>query len=242
MITIRADRVLVGKNQGVPLPEGMYVRISVQDRGVGVPREYLGKIFDPYFTTKKRGSGLGLATCYSIVSNHGGHISASSELGKGAIFEFYLPAGVPAPGKKQIEPEVGVIRGSGTILVMDDEDSVRSTIGSMLSVLGYRAVFAYDGDEAVEHYRRAHISGKTFDAVILDLTVPGGMGGKEAVEKILAVDNTARAIVSSGYSENPVLSDFRTYGFCDVITKPYDVRQMSRVLHRVLQDARPPRP
>ncbi len=235
-VTITAGRTSLGKSSGLPLPEGEYLRISVQDRGVGIPREFLTRIFDPYFTTKQRGSGLGLATCYSIIRKHGGHITAESEPGKGSIFHFYLPASTAAAVSRTVETAEGITPGSGTILLMDDEEAICSTVGQMLALLGYQVVSARNGSEAIDRYREALAAAKRFDAVILDLTIPGGMGGKETVQKLLELDPQVRAIVSSGYSENPVMSDYVRYGFCGVLSKPYDVRQMSRVLHTVLQE------
>lgn len=235
IITLRADPVSIQKNDALPLPEGEYVRISVQDQGTGVPQEQIPRIFDPYFTTKRWGSGLGLATSYSIIKNHGGHIMVDSVPGKGTTFHFYLPACQTLTVKNQ-EKEDRIIRGKGMILLMDDEELVRTVAGEMLKALGYEVSFAVDGDEAIDQYRKAQESGKRFDAVILDLTIPGGMGGKETIRKILELDDKVRAIVSSGYSENPVMSECSGYGFAGVLSKPYNVRQMSRVLHAVLHD------
>lgn len=237
IITISADCVRIQKNDPVPLTEGAYVRIAVQDRGIGVPKEQIEKIFDPYFTTKRWGSGLGLATSYSIIKNHGGHITVESEPGEGTTFRFYLPACQPSPAKIQ-EAEGSPIHGKGTILVMDDEELVRSVAGEMLKKLGYDVVFAVDGNEAIDLYRKAHESGNRFDAIILDLTIPGGMGGKETIGKIRELDDKVRAIVSSGYSENPLMSEYGRHGFKGVLSKPYDVRQMSRVLYDVLFDGK----
>ncbi len=243
IVTVRGDLARVAKSSGLPLPEGEYVRISVQDRGVGIPRELLTRIFDPYFTTKQRGSGLGLATCYSIIRKHGGHITVESELGKGSMFHFYLPASSAAVAPRKVEPAPRITPGSGTILLMDDEEAICSTVGQMLTLLGYQVVFAHNGSEAVSRYRDALAAAKPFDAVILDLTIPGGMGGKEAVQYLLELDPGVKAIVSSGYSENPVMSDYFRYGFRGVLSKPYDVQQMSRVLHMVLQEGNnPPAP
>jgi PAS domain S-box-containing protein len=232
VVTIRAERALL-TGDDFPLPGGAYVRISVEDRGAGIPREILPRIFDPYFTTKRSGTGLGLATCYSIIKKHGGHITALSQPGKGAAFHFYLPASSSSAPVKKEEQATALFHGKGRILVMDDEEAIRTIAGAMLSRLGYEAVFAKHGTEAIELYRNA-LHSERFDALILDLTIPGGMGGKETVQKLIELDPGVKAIVSSGYSENPVLSDFGKYGFRGVIGKPYDVKQMSRVLHQVI--------
>ncbi len=234
VITIRAERVVLNGNDPPQLPAGAYVLVSVRDRGAGIPEKVLPRIFDPYFTTKKSGSGLGLATCYSIIRKHGGHIEAASEPGGGATFRFYLPAlrAEAVPGEQ--DPADGIIRGRGRILVMDDDEDVRITTGRMLNRLGYEAAFAEDGAEAIKCYRSAQESARPYDAVILDLTIPGGMGGKDAIGKLRELFSGVKAIVSSGYSENPVMSNFASYGFCGVISKPYNMEELGRVLHEVL--------
>jgi CheY-like chemotaxis protein len=235
LITLRAERALLGKYSPLPLPPGLYIRVSVQDRGTGVPREKMSKIFDPYFTTKKRGSGLGLATCYSIIRNHGGYINVESGQGTGgALFYFYLPASLSPVPETRIPAQDEVLSGKGSILLMDDEKFVREVAGRMLERLGYRVEFAADGADAIDQYRKAQESGREFDAVILDLTVPGGMGGKDAIQKIREIDPKVKAIVSSGYSENRVMSEYKQYGFCGVLPKPYNVQVMSRALQSVI--------
>jgi signal transduction histidine kinase/ActR/RegA family two-component response regulator len=221
------------KTRGNPiLNPGRYVKISFQDQGMGIPEEYLPKIFDPYFTTKQSGSGLGLATAYSIIKNHQGHLGVESCLGKGTVFQVYLPASehvFTAPPADEGE----VQKGQGKILVMDDEEIVRKLLGDALGFLGYQVSFAGDGAEALELFIKAQESGKAFDAVILDLTVPAGMGGKETIGKLLEIDPHVKAIVSSGYSEDPIMSEFKKYGFAGVIAKPYKVSELSRVLHAI---------
>ncbi len=179
-VKIRGENLVLAAGSELPLAPGRYVLISVQDQGVGLPEEYLPKIFEPYFTTKQRGSGLGLATAYSIVKNHQGHISVSSQLGKGSIFKVYLPACdqqiafTPPP-----ERDRDLRRGQGRILVMDDEAMVRQVLADMLDLLGYEGEFARDGKEALELFIKAREAGQPFAAVILDLTVPGGMGARK---------------------------------------------------------------
>jgi CheY-like chemotaxis protein len=209
------------------------VRISVTDQGGGISREHLSKVFDPYFTTKQTGSGLGLTTCYSIVGRHGGHITVESEVGTGTSFRIFLPASrqeMAAPGLD--EPTVA--QGSGRVLVMDDDDMVLGVVCGMLKTLGYDAAGASDGAEALRSYAAARERGQAFDAVIMDLTVAGGTGGKEAVRELLAVDPSARVIVSSGYSNDEIMADYEKYGFADVIAKPYTIAGLSRVLGAVL--------
>ncbi|MDO9533257.1 MAG: PAS domain S-box protein [Deltaproteobacteria bacterium] len=232
-IQVRGENVEVGPGSDLPLDPGKYVQTTIQDQGIGIPAEYLPRIFDPYFSTKQMGSGLGLATAYSIVKNHQGHIAVESQLGAGTTVRVYLPA--TAQSKIEPLPEtVKVVTGQGKILVMDDEEIVRQTLGKLLGYLGYEVMFARDGDEAIEQFIQARELGQTIDAMILDLTVPGGIGGKEAIEKLLQIDPQVKAIVSSGYSDDPIMANFTEYGFSGVIAKPYRVADLSKVLQRVL--------
>jgi two-component system, cell cycle sensor histidine kinase and response regulator CckA len=227
------DNVAVRPEGVLPLAPGNYVKTSIQDQGIGIPAEYLPRIFDPYFSTKQKGSGLGLATAYSIVKNHQGHIAVESQLGAGTIVHVYLPA--TAQSKMEPLPEtVKVVTGQGKILVMDDEEIVRQTLGKLLGYLGYEVTFARDGDEAIEQFIQARELGQTIDAMILDLTIPGAMGGKKAIENLLRIDPQVKAIVSSGYSDDPIMANFGEYGFSGVIAKPYRVAELSKVLQRVL--------
>src|SRR5208283_1886752 len=208
-IVITAKNLHASK-KGIPqLPEeGKYVEISVQDNGIGISEEYLSKIFDPYFTTKAKGSGLGLATCYSIVRNHGGVIHVSSKPGMGTSVNVYIPAVEADKEGPQISELSPFIR-KGRILLMDDEELIRDVAGRMIEVFGHEVEYAEHGEAAIEKYRAAMESGNPFDIVILDLTIRGGMGGKETVGKLLAVDPKIKAIVSSGYSNDTVVSDYR---------------------------------
>lgn len=239
-IHIKAENVLSPETmarEGLVMNRGKYVKIVVQDTGSGIPPDNLGKIFDPYFTTKEQGSGLGLATSHSIIKKHGGYMTVDSTLGKGTTFSIYLPASMQeetVPG----EPNSHGGRGRGTILVMDDEEMIREITGEILQNLGYTAEFAKNGREALELYRQAQERGSPFDAVILDLTVPGGMGGKETMRELLAIDPDARAIVSSGYSNDPVMAEFKRYGFRGFIVKPYHLTELSQVLQNILADSR----
>ncbi|MBP7864302.1 MAG: PAS domain S-box protein [Acidobacteria bacterium] len=231
-IRVRAENFVVESSRVLPLREGRYLKITFRDEGVGIAREHLPRIFDPYFTTKPDGSGLGLATCYTIILKHDGFIDVESWVGTGSLFTVYLPA-TGGVARRSREARAVPIRGAGRVLVMDDEMVVRSVVGELARTLGYRVVCASGGEQAVELFQRWADEGEPFDAVILDLTVPGGMGAREAVRKILAIDGEARVIVSSGYSDNPVLRDFKAHGFCDSITKPYTSLELSRVLNRV---------
>ncbi|HKN18885.1 MAG TPA: response regulator, partial [Dissulfurispiraceae bacterium] len=195
--------------------------------------EHLTKIFDPYFTTKTRGSGLGLATVFSILKKHGGHITVESEDGAGTTFTIYLPATREDAYPDNSEKDT-LTKGYGNILVMDDEELVRETAGGMLTMLGFQVQFTEDGEKAVALYKKALQEKNPFRVLIMDLTIPGGMGGKEAVAKILEMDPEAKAIASSGYSTDPVMSEFKKYGFAGVITKPYRIHQMSEAIYKVL--------
>jgi CheY-like chemotaxis protein/anti-sigma regulatory factor (Ser/Thr protein kinase) len=211
---------------------GRYIRISITDQGVGIAEDHLLNIFDPYFSTKQEGSGLGLATAYSIVKKHDGHITVESRLGVGTTFHIYLTAFDRAVPEKE---EAQLIKGQGRILVMDDEASLRKMVGRMLKNLGYESEVAKDGAEAVRMVKQAKEAEKSYDAVILDLTVPGGMGGKEAIDKLLEIDPEIKAIVSSGYSDDPVLANFQEYGFKGMMPKPFESLSLSKVLHEVLK-------
>lgn len=209
------------------------VCISIDDQGVGIAEENLTKVFEPYFTTKPMGHGLGLATSYSVVKKHGGDIQVESHVGIGTRFTIYLPAASPAQmtGSKLDNIPVS---GQGRILIMDDDDSVRLTLGRMLEHLGYTVDYAVGGIDALENYVRALVSKKPFDAVIMDLTIPGQMGGKEAVKRLLAIDPDARVIVSSGYSNDPVIEDYTSRGFCGVLIKPCSLVILSKVVAEAL--------
>ena len=235
IIKVSCKNVIVSKEGDLPLKQGRYVKISIKDQGIGIPKKYLSKIFDPFFTTKKKGSGLGLATAYSIIKRHGGHIFVESEVGVGTTFHIYLP--VLKRKEKIIKGEIREeIKGSGRVLLMDDEDIVLEVVGEMLRTLGYKVGFAKDGNEAIKLYKRAKASGHPFDAVIMDLTIPGAMGGKEAIKKLIEIDPEVKAIVSSGYSTDPVMADFRKYGFCGVIAKPYEMKELGKILKKVIKD------
>jgi PAS domain S-box-containing protein len=231
IITVNCENVVVGTENNLTLKEGNYLKISFMDQGTGISREHLPRIFDPYFTTKQKGSGLGLSTTYSIIKRHHGHINVESELGAGTVFNIYLPAsGEIVKIKKPAEDEL--VTGTGKVLVMDDNELVRDSLGQMLTNIGYVVEFACDGREAVDIYKSAMASGHSFNSVIMDLTIPGGMGGKEAVRELLKIDPNVKAIVSSGYSNDPIMSNYRDYGFRAVLSKPYkDMRELNRILH-----------
>jgi len=213
------------------LPPGDYVRITIRDEGEGIAPENLPRIFDPFFTTRPNASGLGLSAAYSIVRRHGGLITARSTPGEGATFEILLPI---AKDEAEPPPADPAARLSGRILVMDDDVSVLAVVRRMLERIGYEVRTAQDGESAIALYREAMEARQPFDAVIMDLTVPEGMGGREAVRHILEMDPDARVIVSSGYSSDPVMAEYRTHGFRGVIAKPYDLAELRRVVAEVI--------
>ncbi|MDQ7782749.1 MAG: PAS domain S-box protein [Desulfomonilaceae bacterium] len=233
IIHITALNLDVVPEDGLPLQRGRYVRISVKDQGTGIPREILPKVFDPYFTTKSEGSGLGLATAYSIVKSHGGLITVESKPGFGTTFHVYVPAAEDCPVEnRDTEEKVG--SGSGRILLMDDEEAIRDLAGELLGMLGYEVVTAQDGAAAIELYRSAKDALRPFDAVILDMTVPGGMGGKDAIKRLIEIDPDVKAIVSSGYSNDPVMSRYQDHGFSGMVAKPYTALELNLTLKKVL--------
>ena len=233
VIKIKAENILVEDEPNLPIAKGKCVKLTITDEGTGISSKYLDKIFDPYFSTKQKGSGLGLTTAYSIIKNHNGHISVESQLGVGTTFQIYFPpseAGALADPAKKAKP----VRGQGMVLVMDDDEMVRKVLSGMLSHLGYEVDFAVCGSKALEKFIKARESGRSFDVMILDLTVPGEMGGKETIEKLREIDPHVTAIVSSGYSDDPIMADFQKYGFSGVITKPYRVIELSKILQEVI--------
>lgn len=231
IIQVAAENLIIENRHGLPVKAGKYIRITIKDQGVGIAKDHLLKLFDPYFTTKQEGSGLGLATTYSIIQKHGGHITVESQLGVGTTFHVYLPASDKIVAKKE---EVKLIKGQGRILVMDDEAALQKLVGRMLKNLGYESEFAKDGAETIQMVKEAKEAEKPYDAVILDLTIPGKMGGKEAIKKLLEIDPELKAIVFSGYSNNPILANFEEYGFKGMMPKPFELRTLGKVLHEVL--------
>ena len=233
-LSIRGDNTLLDSLSPLPLPPGRYVRLEIEDRGSGIPEEYLPRVFDPFFTTKRGGSGLGLATAHAIIKKHDGHIEVRSELGVGTTFTIHLPASEQPP--TGTDPNARLLLGGGSVLVMDDEPIMRETVVELLSSLGYSADTARDGSEAIAQYELARQEGRPFDLVILDLTVPGEMGGKEAIRELLKRDPHVKAIVSSGYSDDPVMARYREHGFRAVVAKPYTIAELAEVVRGVLAE------
>ena len=216
------------------LQPGRFIAITIQDTGNGIAPEHLSRIFDPYFTTKKHGSGLGLATSYSIVRKHEGDITVHSEVGKGTTFQVYLPAATALVAEAPSDDPSTPIPGTGRVLVMDDEAPIRDLVARMLQPLGYEVITSAEGADALRLYEEARAAGQPFAAVVLDLTVPGGLGGRETLGRLLALDPKVKAIVSSGYSEDPIVANYRQYGFTGMVAKPYRLREFSQTLKEVI--------
>jgi CheY-like chemotaxis protein len=232
-IKIRAENVTVGQKTPLPLKEGKYVRVSIADPGIGITEKYLSRIFDPFYTTKEKGSGLGLSTSHTIISQHDGTITVDSEVGVGTTFRIFLPASEKRPAIEK-EDFKKLKTGQGRILLVDDDESVRSSAGRMLKRLGYQVECAGDGAEGIRLYEEAMERELPFDIILMDLTIPGGMGGKEAIQKLRKIDPGAKAIVSSGYSDDRVLSKFEEYGFCGAVTKPYKIDDLAELIHKAV--------
>ena len=229
-----ANVELRNENARLGLPPGRYLKITVQDEGIGIPEEHVKKIFDPYFTTKPKGSGLGLATSYSIIKNHGGLIEVVSQPGAGTCFYIFLPASdkpVAIADNADLTP---VAHRAARVLVLDDEVEICSLVACALEPLGYEVVESFTALSAIQKYQQAIREGRRFDVVISDLTIPGGMGGEEAVRRLHEIDPDVKAIVSSGYAMDPVMSEFRAHGFCAMIAKPYEIASLGRVVAEVL--------
>jgi signal transduction histidine kinase/CheY-like chemotaxis protein len=234
VVTIRGGNEKLEEDNPHRLPPGAYVKISVEDHGCGIHQENFVRIFDPYFTTKPQGSGLGLASVYSIVKRHGGTVEVSSAIGVGSSFDIHLPA---SPGKRiegvAVKSAMDLPAG-GRILIMDDEDFIREIATEILQYMGYDVESCADGGEAVKRFQGARERNAPFAGVILDLTVPGGMGGKETALLLLEIDPDVALIVSSGYSNDPVIANYRQYGFRGAIRKPFDADTLARELEKVI--------
>jgi two-component system, cell cycle sensor histidine kinase and response regulator CckA len=235
-IKIKLENIFIEEDSVLSLEKGNYIKITVEDKGLGIAEKHLSRIFDPYFSTKQKGSGLGLATTYSIIEKHNGYITVESELGMGTTFYIYLPAVTCKKNtiEEKSDPKKEEIM-RGRILLMDDEKIVRNALKRMLEKIGYNVEFATNGEEAYTIYKKEFDLGKPFDAVILDLTIPGGMGGKEAIKKLIELDPNIRALVSSGYSNDQVMANHKSYGFKGVITKPFDTDELKKVLSKLMQ-------
>jgi len=234
LLQVAGRNVTLARGEVPPLPPGRYVELSFRDTGAGIPARHLARIFDPYFTTKERGSGLGLATVYSVVKAHGGHVAVESAEGAGTTMRLYLPA-VERQRAAREEAAARPAGGRGRVLLMDDEDLILRVAGEMARVLGYDVTTARDGAEALERCRAAVQEGRPFDAAILDLTVPGGMGGKEAGRLLRERHPRTAVIVSSGYSQDAVLADHRAHGFAAALRKPFQLVELDLALREAMR-------
>ena len=234
-VTIGTMNVTISpENRSLPLRAGRYVKISIADNGPGMPAEVLKKIFEPYFTTKEKGSGLGLTTSFAILRKHDGHLAVDSAPGKGTAFHLYLPAAEVPESQTMSRAQPLILRGNGKILVMDDEESIRHLVKRMLESVGYKVVAVREGEEALSAYAEHEGKGQPFDAVLLDLTVPGGMGGRECARQLLARWPQVKAIVSSGYVNDPVMERYKKFGFAGMVTKPYTLGELTYAMKRIL--------
>jgi len=238
LVKVSAENVYIEQNIAIPLKIGKYVRISVKDNGAGISPENMHRIFDPYFTTKSKGSGLGLTTSYSIIRKHDGTISVESEYGKGATFHVYLPVSSKEMFAGKALETVKPCPKKYKVMIMDDESIVREITSQLLSHLGYNVNVARDGKEAIELYGNAMKTNNGFDAVILDLVVPGGQGGVETLTKLIEMDPECRAIIASGYSNDHVMSSFTQYGFKGVISKPYRIKELDELIQKVIMNGK----
>jgi PAS domain S-box-containing protein len=229
----------------LPLKEGKYVRITVKDEGYGIPEEHLEKIFDPYFTTKSRGSGLGLTSVCSIIKKHNGYIGVESKAGVGTTFSIYLPVSqknidkkdeIRTPKEEKIKKKPR--RSKGNILVLEDEESVRTVLVNMLRKIEYNVAAVTDGAEVIELYKKAKKLKNPYDVIIMDLTIPGGMGGEETIRRLLEIDPGAKAIATSGYSDGSTMTDFRKHGFSGFVAKPYKIQEVSKIIRELITGIR----
>jgi PAS domain S-box-containing protein len=231
-IDVFAENITVDNDSN--MKSGEYVQISIRDYGSGISEDEISKIFDPYYTTKERGNGLGLTTSFSIIKNHDGEIGVDSEKGNGTLFYFYLPASADEVLNDESLKPVSY-SCSGNILIMDDNREILKSTGKILENVGFNVTIAKDGIEAIDFLRNEKKSGKCYDVVIMDLTIPGGLGGKETVKVLKEIDPNVKTIVSSGYVNDEVISDHKRFGFDDVITKPYRLESLIEAINRLMK-------
>jgi PAS domain S-box-containing protein len=236
-LRIAASNDRISARPHTMLPDGDYVRIAVTDTGAGIPPEHIGKIFDPYFTTKLQGHGLGLATVFSIVKRHQGHIDVSSVVGKGTTFTLWLPAAKQSEARPSTPAPFAAAGKRARVLFMDDEGPILKMAERLMGRMGLDFESVADGKAAIERYKAARDAGRPFDLVVMDLTIPGGMGGREAISVLREFDPNVRAIVSSGYSSDLAMSEFRKHGFRGMVAKPYDISELASIIRGVLAEA-----
>ena len=235
IINVTCKNILSSADESIFLPrKNNYVRVTISDSGIGIPENVIDKIFDPYFSTKQEGSGLGLAISHSIISKHDGHISVQSKSEEGTTFTIYLPASVRKQEKEKRKETIDSGTSKAKIMVMDDEEILRDVAKAMLTKLGHDVVLVQDGAEALKVYKEHRNTDNPIDIVVMDLTIPGGIGGKDAVKNILAIDHNAKVIVSSGYSNDPIMANCQEYGFVAAVIKPYQLQELMKVINQVL--------
>lgn len=235
LVEISAKNInAMNEDDFLPLKDTNYVKLTIKDNGMGIPKENIHRIFDPFFSTKDSGSGLGLASAYSIIKKHDGYITVESEESSGTTFDIYLPVSKEKNIKDSINNNDKYLKGKGKILIMDDDEDVRLVAGKLIGQLGYEVDFAIDGKKAIKKYNEAKEAKKPFDLIIMDLTIPGGMGGKEAIERLLKIDPKIKAIVSSGYHNDPIVANYKKHGFKGFINKPYTIEELSLILHNLM--------
>ena len=241
VVSVRAENVVLSGTEQPPLPAGDYVQVSIADQGIGIPKDVLPKIFDPYFSTKQRGDrkgmGLGLTICHSIVHKHEGAITVESAVRVGTTFDIYLPAILKIAEEEKMPPPCSALQ-HGRVLVMDDEAGVREIVGLTLSEMGHTVELAEDGQAVIEVYKTAKLQGRGFDVVILDLTVREGMGGRETLQELLKLDPRVKAIAMSGYALDPVILEPERHGFKGVLTKPFDMGKLQKNLDQVMYSSK----
>ena len=233
-VQVRINNTVLADEEIPLLKAGRYVQIEVEDHGPGISPDVMPLIYDPFFTTRPDGRGLGLAIVYSVVRNHDGIIKVDSVVNERTTFTVYLPA-TDMPSSSLVDSNAQMVRGTGRILMMDDELPILEFMTKLVSKLGYEPVTTENGEQAIARYKAAMDIGNPFNLVIMDLTIPGGMGGRETIKELLRIDPDVRAIVASGYSNDPILSDPVTYGFKGAITKPFRIKEMSALIAKVLQ-------
>ncbi len=227
-IQIACKNTVLKQSPHIPLPAGDYIQINIADQGIGIPHKIIDKIFDPYFSSKPEGSGLGLAITHSIISKHQGYISVDSQPGSGTTFTIYIPAARQPSSIQNKETGSKILPEHARILVMDDEEGVLQVTERMLSRIGFETTLTENGEEAISQFEIARQNNLPYDMVIMDLTIPGGMGGQEAVKEILSLDPQAKVVVVSGYSNDPVMANFKEYGFCATMQKPFTFEELKK--------------
>jgi nitrogen-specific signal transduction histidine kinase len=236
-LAIRAENVQMPAQEAFGMKEGCYLKITFTDYGSGIPEKHISKVFDPYFTTKKlapqKGLGLGLAVCYSVLKKHCGKIEVESQPGKSTSFFLYLPAKVVQSKENAIKKNTQV--NKARVLIMDDNPHIRAIERANLEMMGHEVTDAQDGQEAIDAYKKALQSGTLFDLVILDLTVQQGLGGQLAMEHLLKIDPGVRAIIASGYVDDPVIGNYANYGFQGALQKPFKAEEMNELVKKVLE-------